>query len=210
MVEYAQNLEEVLQQAPDVYRPTVRKLLSALRDYAQKEGSSSQTLRKLQAHKANSTFPPQLIGCHEPIFALSKEFAATQPADLKAIHAAWDNFRGTALDKAIALKAAEVEWLRNELLPEQWYGPAINRLAEFYNSHVLASSKVPTFDAEGVNVVAWDVNPDAERIASDLRKDLAFFGNRVIAIERTKTRESYDRLAQKLSLKTDTDVEMGE
>lgn len=210
----ASSLSEILLCLPISYRNVLSKPLQDLAALVHKAGGVGATLRKLQAHKASGSYPQQMQGCHEPSFALTKEFQDTNPAMKTAMSEAYSQFMVSYLDSAISLKSAEVEWIEARLAMPNCLPPLFELCQQAY-SDLAEMYKEPIWDRHGpgsvdVTLAGWQESPVYKDEYTRFCADLPTIVARVLTLERAKVSSQEHKLKAKVQLKEQADVEMGD
>ena len=209
----ASSQEEVINCLPHPYRGALKPSLLALVGLMTKQASVQSTLSKLRHHKATGSWPQQLLGLHQPCFQLSKEFDATQPLLKGQMSEQFNQFRASQLDSAILLKEAELEWLVGQLLVDRYLPSMMDTVKEVYDK-VMVDHKQPIL-AEGpepgqIQISGWEVNPLFLTEYKRMLENLSPVCARLLEIEREKLRNQAHKLEEKVRLKEQADVEMGD
>jgi hypothetical protein len=204
----ASTFGEVIAALPVTYREALKPAFRSLSDCAAKRVSCRATGRKLLTHKANGTWPPQLLGVHQPRFELTKEFAVARPAEKDALKASFDAYRTTALDEAIALKDREYNWL-NDNLAQADYLPRFTVEMDAIYQKISADHKVPEFGTDG-GITGFKDSPVLRDEYLHLKNDIYAYCSRVIFIEDNKGTADEAKRKAKVALKQAADVQMGD
>jgi hypothetical protein len=203
---------EVLQCIPSSYRETLRPHLRELADVASKADGVRQSLNKLRRHKAESTWPPQLLGVHKPKFELTKQFAETNPDGVAVMDDAFAQFRSDALDSAIELKEAEQVYLDGLLQPQTYLANLLTILHHGYEM-IKEKHQQPVFaNAPGgeKHITGWKYSLIFQNEYDRLCEDLSAISSRLVLIERSKGQAEESKKIAKKNLKAQADVEMGD
>ena len=208
----ADSFGEVIAVLPTTYRETLRPHLRRLADIASKCDGVRVSVSRLRRHKAESTWPPQLLGVHKPRFELTREFSETSPGTVANMDAAFAAYRIAALDSAIELKSAEVDHLETLLRPQTYMASLFTVMATSYEG-VKQKHQQPNFDPAlkgEVKITGWAESPIYLNEYKRLCMDLASICSRLILIERSKGQAEEAKKNAKSALKQAADVEMGD
>jgi hypothetical protein len=205
----ASTFSEVLSVIPVTYREALRPGLRALSDMVAKRNNVYASLVKLQGHKANSTWPPPLLGVHLPRFELTKEFLAASPNAAASIQAAYDSFRTSSLDLAINMKSEELAWL-NQTLAQDSVLPGLRKMVDDRYTEVKASHQQPISWGQDGAPTGYTTSTVLKAEYDNVVSDLYILSSKVILIEDAKATAARSKLKNKKALKADADVEMGD
>jgi hypothetical protein len=194
---------------PTNYREELRPAFLSLTSLAAKLQGVRGALVKLQTHKGDGSWPLQLASIKTPSFPTTSDFresgGATAGPLVEALSSETHRYRTAVLDKAIALKTAEVAWLR-EQLKETKYGPPmgqtiVDRYEELSRDHGVASR------TEGApDVVPAVIVKEHEYLLADILP----LSIRALEIVRSRHTSEFRKLEAKKVAKEAADVEMGD
>ncbi|KAH7917113.1 hypothetical protein BV22DRAFT_1135688 [Leucogyrophana mollusca] len=205
----ASGFAEVMLLVASDFRELLRTPLRDLVDLCTKQLGVRSSLLKLQKHKAQGTYPPQLLGIHMPQWPLTKEYSEAHPDAQSEIKTKWEAYRTDNLNAAILLKTQELAFLDQILVPQTYLpqlsdivNTAFNQLKGHYQQQIMAN--------DGTDVLRWDTSPAFKKIRDDLLVDLPHIGHRLLAIVRTGDMIAKQKEEAKKKLKDTADVEMGD
>jgi hypothetical protein len=189
---HVDSVAELLNAVPRTYREVLRKPLALLVDAASKRASAALTLATLRRQQASGdSWPASCLGLHEPKFATSDMFAATQPAAITELHNNWVGWRASALESGIAIKKAEVEWFDKQLDLRSVSSTLINTVTEHWTTVVEPTHRAAEFgtleDGEiDTNSIRWTSNPDLAREYREFLHDVSTLASRILMIENNR------------------------
>jgi hypothetical protein len=208
----ATSLEEVIATIPLSYRDALGAFLKDLTSKAEKAASVSASLRKLRAHQAAGTWPPQLSGLKPPQFQVTKSFEGTNPQVIGQMTTAYAEYRSDILEKAITLKQLEQTYCEAFLMPAG-YIPKMRHLALDIFRPLADVHKRPVWKdnrAGEPEIDSWKADPALAAQLTRLIDDLPQIGFYAIEIQRQRSSRDLQKLNAKLALKETADVEMGD
>jgi hypothetical protein len=181
-------------------RAAIGQFLEGVHRTALKASHVNNTLATLQRHSREGTFPQQIIGSvRDPKTQTSKEFlsSAAGATHLNNLEAVVSTARQSMLDAHIAMRKAELEVLQSLLAIEVLQRELLSKLdhtKEAFASTVgVEASALPTALGNDFAVV------------KNMAKDLV---HKTLAIAHLETQREIVQKMKKLSLKSQTDVEM--
>lgn len=204
-IKTAKNLGELCGLLPAPYSPRMSRVVNSVYAAAVKANHVRSYLAKLERHKVDHTFPPEISGrvCF-PVLQISNEYKATAPGAL--VKTRLENFakekQALALDMAIDIKKAELEYLQT-MLAEDSYAAEVNTIVLEVTKDLVEDGGV-SLSEDGT----FDPSTLPEFIREDyskIRKHGKLFASRALAIAHMTIQREMTSKMKALSLKRDAD-----
>jgi hypothetical protein len=202
------SFADLIETVPVSYREVLKGTLGKVSECASKRASASLTLATLNKHRAsNTSWPAFCLGIHEPTIQISSEFKASTPGLVREIHDEWNSYRVHVLDKGIALKAAEVEFLDGLLNLEKIVPDLAKAVTEHYQAHIQPRNKQCTWDYSGGGPVVSGWRDDEAAIAEykGVLETLPMMVSRVLMLENNKAVKAETIRFKKMAIKESAD-----
>lgn len=209
----ASTVTEVIGALPTSYREALKQPLTFLTQLVDQAHQTRLVLRRLESHKANKTWPPQLAGVQAPSLQPHKLFLEALPNALDNIKSITDKYRSDALDAMIAEKTAELEWYETQLKPDTYLldiRKVVDRAWDGLKSVTRAAKYERDAMSGEISISGWVTDEIQKAIYNSLCEDLSTFCHTVLNIVRGKNADLEARAQAKQKVKDAVDVEMGD
>ena len=215
---YATTTSEIVASIPEPWRTHLDGNFKRLADAAEKLAKAQVTLAALARHKAAGTFPTPIKGLHAPAFDFSKEFKGSHPTRIAIIQSDFEAYQVAALDRIIALKTEEVQYLTEQTSVEHilpaWIA-AINEITEVETPNyqecvtLTAAAKVAR-SASDVGPLSLTTSGAFVGTAGQLQETIGGILNRFVQICKRKLHLDAEKRTKKVAVKAAADVVMAD
>lgn len=202
----ASTLDELLACVPRAFQPNFRPVLREYHDVAVKLSHAQTALENFRKHEAGGTFPPIILGgLKTPVVQFSKEYSASSQYQTWSGNTETElhSIRRTFLASAVRVKTEEVDYLRS-LISDSMAKTRSDAACK------LAWDSLSTTFATGVNDKgATTYSNFFVDEYTTTKSNGRYWLLKAVAIGLAKHHRELTAKLAKLSIKKDTDVEMG-
>ncbi|THH07239.1 hypothetical protein EW146_g9381 [Bondarzewia mesenterica] len=211
----ASSFDEVVSTLPLEYRERLRQPLAMLRAHVEQGSAAQASLDKLEQHKANGTWPPQLLGIKPAEFQFHKSFLDANGGEAvnAPINAQFYEYRNAVLNLAIDAKREEAQYFVTETTATK-YLPGLRAVLDAAFAEIRERRQKPEWirhpETGDLSFGKWELDPLVQIQYNRLLDDLPTYASHLIAISSLKEEAAAAKVKAKRELKKSADVEMGD